>query len=265
MPLNVMIGENLEYNMKQIVIGNWKMFGTTAAAEDLVNGLLRGLKEKPPEAEVVICPPFTQLYHVNQLLRFSSIAMGAQDCQSSEEIPHTGDISASMLVDIGAKYVIIGHSERREGHYETDALVREKSRIAQDYGLIPIVCVGETEIERRTGAYRDVIRKQIFEGLPDDFNGIIAYEPVWAINGGMSASLQDIVGMTDIIQKSMLQIMPRRQMEQIRILYGGSVKPDNAESILSLDGVGGVLIGSASLSAEKFLAIIYSAVAQHQY
>ncbi|QNT78713.1 triose-phosphate isomerase [Entomobacter blattae] len=250
--------------MKQIIIGNWKMFGLTYQVKDLVTKLLSGLKQFSPQADIVICPPATQLSNVASLIHGSQIALGGQDCQADDLVTHTGDISAEMLKDIGAQYVIIGHSERREIHHETDAIVQTKTVQAQDWGLIPIVCVGETEIERRTGAYRDSVKKQINEGLPDDFNGIVAYEPIWAIHGGMSASLQEISSMMQIIRKELAKRFNRTTAEGIRILYGGSVNPDNAESILSLEGVNGVLIGSASLSAEKFLAIIRSSVVENQ-
>ncbi len=244
--------------MRQLIAGNWKMNGLAGPAAALARALKAdggGLA-----CDLLVCPPATVLASVAGILAGSEIAVGGQDCHADGSGAHTGDISAAMLRDAGASWVILGHSERRGDHGETDNDVRAKIAAATAAGLRPVVCVGETEDQRASGKETEVVGWQIAASLPKDFSGVLAYEPVWAIGTGRSASAQDVETMHRFIREEL-----RRELGpaggQILILYGGSVKPDNAAALLALPEVGGALVGGASLVAADFLAIAHSCMA----
>ncbi len=188
------------------------------------------------------------------MLAGSRVAVGAQDCHAKPSGAHTGDISAPMLRDAGATWVIVGHSERRMDHAETDAQVRAKAEAATKAGLTAIVCVGETEAERLAGRETAVVGAQLAGSLPDGFAGVVAYEPVWAIGTGRTPTEADVTAMHGFIRAELVSRLGEAG-RGVRILYGGSVKPSNCGSLLNLPEVGGALVGGASLKAEDFLAI----------
>jgi triosephosphate isomerase len=248
--------------MGKLVVGNWKMNGLGAEAAALADAIRQGAGKAgagkagagKAGAELVVCPPFTLIAAVGAVLAGSPVGLGGQDCHPDPSGPHTGDISAPMLRDAGARFVILGHSERRAFHGETDALVRAKALAAAAAGLTPIVCVGESGAERASGRAEAVVARQLAESLPGGFAGIVAYEPVWAIGSGRTPAAEEIAAMHGLIRARLSgafglagQAMP--------ILYGGSMKPANAAAILALPEVGGGLIGGASLVAAEFLAI----------
>ncbi len=246
--------------MRQLVAGNWKMHLLREEALALAQELRRGAADVA--AELVICPPFTTLAIVAQSLEGSGMGIGAQDCHEAPQGAHTGDISAPMLRDAGAHWVILGHSERRRDHGETDELVREKVLAASASGLTPVVCVGETEEQRQSGRETEFVGWQISGSLPEGFGqeggGVIAYEPVWAIGSGRTPTGAEVAAMHAFIREEL-----RRQFgaggEAVRVLYGGSVKPSNASLLLGIANVDGALIGGASLQAADFLAIARAA------
>jgi triosephosphate isomerase len=208
-----------------------------------------------PKADFLICPPATLVAHFAGLARGSRVAIGGQDCHAEPAGAFTGDISAEMLKDAGASAVIVGHSERRHYHCETDAVVCAKAQAARRAGLLAIVCVGETRAERDAGKALDVVGRQLQGSLPDgaaDF--VVAYEPVWAIGTGVTPTLDDVTAMHRFIRER-LAARYGQAGQGVRILYGGSVKPANAEKLLTADNVDGALIGGASLKADDFLAI----------
>ena len=239
--------------MRQLIAGNWKMNGSRAAALALVEAVRDGIDGA--HCEVAICPPATLLETVSAMLQGSPIGTGGQDCHQRASGAYTGDVSAAMLRDAGARWVILGHSERREGHAESNGLVRDKAAAAMEAGLLPIICVGETEQQRLAGAAETVVAAQVDGSVPEGFAGVIAYEPIWAIGTGRVAEDADIVEMHRCIRDQLVDTLgaPGRDL---RILYGGSVKPATAAAILALPGVGGALVGGASLVAADFLAII---------
>jgi len=241
--------------MRALIAGNWKMNGLTEPSAALARAIRHGLGDAA--AEVLLCPPATQLAAVAAILDGSGIVAGGQDCHFKQSGAHTGDISAEMLRDAGARYVILGHSERRQNHGETSEMVAAKVRAAVDAGLIPIVCCGETEAERTDGMQESVVGQQIAASLPPDFNGVVAYEPVWAIGTGRVPTTADISMMHAFIRKELTRDLA--EGAKLRILYGGSVKPTNAADILSMPEVGGALVGGCSLVVEEFLAIIRAA------
>jgi len=216
-----------------------------------VDRIVQDLAAAPAGAEVAICPPATLLAALSVRLAGTGVLTGGQDCHPEAAGARTGDISAEMLKDAGARFVIVGHSERRADHAENDALVQRKSDAAIRAHLTPIVCVGETEAERRAGEAEKIVGRQLAGSLPARGEFVVAYEPVWAIGTGLTPSEDDIAAMHAFIRN---RIGPAR-----RILYGGSVKPANAARILALCDVNGALVGGASLKAEEFLAIIRAA------
>ena len=244
--------------MRQLIAGNWKMHTLHAEAATLATAVREGAVGLV--CELVVCPPFVHLEAVARLLGGSSVAVGGQDCHQASQGAHTGDVSATMLRDAGASWVILGHSERRRDHGETDELVREKTLAAWAAGLVPIVCVGETDEQRRGGQETEVVGWQIAGSLPKGFEGVVAYEPVWAIGSGKTPTEQQVAAMHAFIREEL-----NRQFGEaggrIRILYGGSVRPANAAALLALPDVNGALIGGASLKAADFLAIARSAQA----
>lgn len=242
--------------MRQLIAGNWKMNGLRSDAITLAQGVRAGAQGMG--CDLLVCPPFTVLEAVARTLDGSTVAVGGQDCHTAQQGAHTGDVSAAMLCDAGATWVILGHSERRQNHGETDELVREKVLAAVEAGLIPIVCVGETEEQRASGQETEVVGWQLAGSLPKPFSGVVAYEPVWAIGTGKTATDQDVATMHAFVREELL-----RQFGEaghgIRILYGGSMRPANARTLLAVPHVGGGLIGGASLKAEDFLAIARAA------
>lgn len=240
--------------MRQLIAGNWKMHGTSVSLAE-IEALAGWLGAARPPVEVMIFPPATLLSRAAALAD-GRLVLGAQDCHPDPSGAFTGDLSAEMLRDAGAAAVILGHSERRQRHGETDALVAAKVHAAWRAGLMAIVCVGESESERRNGAAADVVAVQVARSIPDEATGAntaIAYEPVWAIGSGKTPTFAEIAEMHAHIGRS---------RGGMRILYGGSVKPDNAEQILALPGVGGALVGGASLRALDFERIIAAARAK---
>ncbi len=210
--------------------------------------------------DIVLCPPATILAAVGKAIAGSPVALGAQDCHTEDKGAHTGDISAPMLAELGCRYVIAGHSERRAGHGETDAQVRAKAEAAQRAGLIPIVCVGESRLDREAGRHLDVIARQIDGSLPPgavSANTVIAYEPVWAIGTGLTPTPADIAEAHRHLRMR-LSAASRRGAE-IRVLYGGSANAKNAAEILAVEGVDGCLVGGASLDADAFWTMIEEA------
>ena len=241
--------------MRQLIAGNWKMNGLTAQVAEIAGPLRAptGLA-----CDLLVCPPFTQLLTVGQVLAGSPVALGGQDCHTAPHGAHTGDISAPMLRDAGATWVILGHSERRQNHAETDELVREKVLAATDAGLTPIVCVGETADQRSAGTETEVVGWQLAGSLPKPFAGVVAYEPVWAIGTGKTATEQDVATMHAFIREELVRQFGEAGRE-VLILYGGSVNPTNAAALLAVPEVGGALVGGASLKPEDFLAIARAA------
>ena len=240
--------------MPQLIAGNWKMNTTTAEAAALAQAIRGGA----PGCDLLVCPPATQLVAVAALLAGSPVAVGGQDCHWDAAGAHTGDISAPMLRDAGASWVILGHSERRANHAETDETVREKAVAAAAAGLMPIVCVGETDEQRSSGRETEVVGWQLAGSLPEGFAGVVAYEPIWAIGAGKSATEEDVATMHAFIRAELLRQFPATG-GAMRILYGGSVKPSNAAELMALPHVGGALVGGASLQAADFLAIAAAA------
>ena len=248
-------------SLRPLVAGNWKMNGSRAMTRDLVAtlGALLGEAAGAP-CEILVCPPTPYLADAaDALAPVSGIRLGAQDCHHAEPGAHTGDVAAAMLADLGCRYAIVGHSERRGGHGEDSATVRAKAEAAIAVGLNAIVCVGETEAERDSGRAVDVVDAQLEASLPDQANAdntVIAYEPVWAIGTGRTPSDTEI----GEIHASIRERLSRRLGEggAVRILYGGSVKPENAAAILAIADVNGALVGGASLDAGAFWSICRS-------
>lgn len=244
---------------RPLVAGNWKMNGLGAALAEL-RALKDRLAQHPvPEAEVMVCPPATLLVQARSMLSGSEIILGAQDCHPLSSGPHTGDISAEMLADAGARAVIVGHSERRADHGETDALVNAKARAAFRAGLTAIVCIGETEQERRDGATLEIVRRQLQGSVPQEaraMNTVIAYEPVWAIGSGVTPAPADVAEVHGFIRGQLGRLLGQAEAGGLRILYGGSVKPANASELLFMPDVDGALVGGASLKADDFYAIL---------
>lgn len=244
--------------MPQLIAGNWKMHCLAAEAIALAKGVAEGAGDIT--AELLVCPTALHTAAVAAALKGSKVAVGGQDCHEAKQGAHTGDIAAPMLRDAGASWVILGHSERRQNHGETDELVREKCLAAVEAGLMPIVCVGETADQRSGGQETEVVGWQIAGSLPKPFNGVVAYEPVWAIGTGKTATNADVAVMHAFIREELVRQFGEAG-QAIRILYGGSVKAANAAALLAVPNVGGALVGGASLQAEEFLAIARAAQA----
>jgi triosephosphate isomerase len=236
--------------LKKLIAGNWKMHGLRADGLALAGGIAARAKGGAPLCDLLVCPPATILAAIGAVLAGSGVALGGQDCAAAEQGAFTGDICAEMLKDAGCAYVILGHSERRHGHGESDAVVRAKVAAAWRAGLVPIVCVGETRAQREAGHQVAVVAEQIAGSLPDGATPdrlVIAYEPVWAIGTGLTPTLADIAAIHRSIRADI--------HDDTRILYGGSVNPKNAAEILGVADVDGALVGGASLKADDFWAI----------
>jgi triosephosphate isomerase (TIM) len=241
---------------RPLVAGNWKMNGVKASANEL-GKIVQGIGDLWRRVDLMVCPPATLLVTFAAVVVGSKAAIGAQDCRAEPAGAFTGDISAEMLADAGATAVIVGHSERRTYHGETDAMVRAKALAAWRAGLMAIVCVGETKEQRTAGQTLDVVGTQLAGSLPDGAtaeNLVVAYEPVWAIGTGLTPTQTDVAEVHTFIRERLTARFGETG-EGIRILYGGSVKPSNAKELLSVANVDGALVGGASLKAEDFLAI----------
>lgn len=240
---------------KPVIAGNWKMFGRRADLAELTR-LSEAIGAAGAALDIVICPPAPYVGEAAALARATSVRIGGQDCCAvGEDAARTGDVSAAMLADAGAQYCIVGHSERRSLHGESDGLVRRKAECAQKAGLTPIVCVGETLAEREAGRVAEVIAAQIRASTPPEGEIIVAYEPVWAIGGNRTPSPDEIGEVHQLIRVTLAE--PRGAgAEGVRILYGGSVGPKNAGEVFGAEGVDGALVGRASLKASDFAAII---------
>ena len=244
--------------MPQLIAGNWKMHCLAAEAIALARGIAAG--SQGVGAELLVCPTALHVAAVADTLKGTTIAVGGQDCHEARQGAHTGCISAPMLRDAGATWVILGHSERRQNNGETDELVREKTLAAVEAGLTPIVCVGETGDQRAGGQETEVVGWQLAGSLPKPFSGVVAYEPVWAIGSGKTATNEDVEIMHGFIREELIRQFGDSG-QAIRILYGGSVKPANAASLLAVPNVGGALVGGSSLNPEEFLSIARAAQA----
>ncbi|MEL6202932.1 MAG: triose-phosphate isomerase [Pseudomonadota bacterium] len=243
-------------DIKPLIAGNWKMNGLSGDLPTL-KAIATGSAGMNTAIDAAICVPATLCERAVSAVEATSLIIGAQDCHAAENGAHTGDVSAAMIVDCGASAVIVGHSERRTDHSESDIAVMEKAIAATKAGLTAIVCVGETREEREAGRASDVVGTQLSGSLYEDVsadNIVVAYEPVWAIGTGLVPSEQDIETMHGFIRDSLVSRYPS-EGNKMRILYGGSLKPSNAEAILAIHNVDGGLIGGASLKSEDFLAI----------
>ena len=249
--------------MKRLIAGNWKMNGNLGQTSDLISAISNGIQKQPIIAdsyEFLVCPPSLYLLAVKDICAKHGIALGAQDCSVHDAGAYTGENSAQMIADCGGSYVILGHSERRQYHGESSELIAQKAKAAHDAGLIAIICVGETEEQRDAGEENEVVGAQIRASLPNGStaqNTVIAYEPVWAIGTGKTASSDDVASMHSFICGQLKEQLA--DSENMRILYGGSMKPDNAHALLSTPHVDGGLIGGASLKAEQFVGIAVAA------
>ena len=243
--------------IRPLVAGNWKMNGTSASLNQLRaigHGFMTGLDA---ETDALVCPPATLLAHASEVLKNTPVKVGGQDCHARESGAHTGDISAEMLKDAGASHVIVGHSERRTDHGETDAMVRAKAEAAWRAGIIAIICIGETKAERELGSTLDILSRQIAGSVPPTATGhntVIAYEPVWAIGTGLTPTAADVAEAHAHIRAELKELLSA-ESARTRILYGGSVKPANAVELLAVNNVDGALVGGASLKSADFLGI----------
>ena len=254
----------MEKERKLIVAGNWKMNKTVAESLDLANGLVRELKDAT-EVDIAVCPAFTALAAVSEVVIDSNIRLGAQNMSENGYGAHTGEIAAGMLKEFSTKYVILGHSERREYQRESNELVAAKSKTAHEAGLKPIVCVGEQLDEREAGKTEDIVNTQVrgsLEGLTEEqmLGTVIAYEPVWAIGTGKTASSEQAQEVHAFIRNLLSEIFNAATASTVRIQYGGSVKPDNARELMSQKDVDGALVGGASLDLRSFSELIKNSI-----
>lgn len=243
-----------------IIAGNWKMNKTVREAVALVRELKAQVADVN-NVEIVVCPPFTALSAVAEEIKGTNIILGAQNCHWEEKGAYTGEISAPMLAEMGCRYVIIGHSERRQYFGETDELINRKARILYRFGLMPIICVGETLEQRTQGVTLKVVEQQVrgcLSGIPLDkmLTTVIAYEPVWAIGTGKTASPEDAQEVQGYIRQLLGELYGKDNAQQIRIQYGGSVTPENIQGLMAMPDIDGALVGGASLTADKFARIV---------
>ena len=241
---------------RSLIAGNWKMNGLKSSQAEF-EAMREGAAGVAAKADLLVCPPSTLIAGFADRAKGSKLAVGAQDCHPKASGAHTGDLSAEMLADAGAGAIIVGHSERRADHGETDALVRQKAEAAWRAGLIAIVCIGETQSQRDAGQTLDICGGQLAGSLPDgatSANLVVAYEPVWAIGTGLTPTAKDVEQVHAFI-RGVLTDRFKGEGGKIRILYGGSVKPSNAAELMAVANVNGALVGGASLKAADFLAI----------
>lgn len=249
---------------RPLVAGNWKMNGTLADVEVLTKGIIDGAGAEDGAAEMVVCPPFVYLNTVSDRLEGTGVILGAQNVSEHEGGAYTGETSVGMLADFGCRYVIVGHSERRALYAETDAMVAEKFSRVQSAGMVPILCVGETLAQREADETESVIARQLDAvieraGAASLSRGVIAYEPVWAIGTGRNASPEQANAVHEFIRGRVRALEPKGVLD-MRILYGGSVKPGNCDALFAMPDIDGGLIGGASLKAGEFLEIHRAAV-----
>jgi triosephosphate isomerase len=248
-----------------LVIGNWKMYGTQAEARALAGGVRDGLKRKVP-ATVAVCPPFTALPAVAEALAGGAVLLGAQNCHPEPSGAHTGEVSVPMLAELGCRYVLVGHSERRKEMGESDEQINRKVHAVLGAGLVPVLCVGETGEERRQGLTFTTIEGQLRAGLAGVTADavaklVLAYEPVWAIGTGVNATPGQAAEVHGYLRGLVSELTSKETAQGVSILYGGSVKADNAESLLAEPEIDGALVGGASLKAPEFIAIVKKAAA----
>ena len=251
------MGNAMTPGIKPLVAGNWKMNGSAAGLPEvrtMMNAMLNGLDR---DTDALLCLPATLVHRGAELVKGTPLRIGGEDCHAKDSGAHTGDISAPMLKDAGATHVIVGHSERRTDHGESNEMVRAKAEAAWRAGLVAVICIGEVESERKSGATLSVLTTQLEGSLPDGVtqdNTIVAYEPVWAIGTGLTPTAADVEEAHAHIRRELAKRFPT-EASSVRILYGGSVKPSNAVELLGVANVDGALVGGASLKAADFLAI----------
>lgn len=247
--------------MTKLIVGNWKMNGLSATLSE-AKAVSAALAEADCDhVKVVICPPATLIAQANYVLETTKVAVGGQDCHDKVSGAHTGDISAQMLADAGATFVIVGHSERRTDHLESSDKVQAKAAVAHHAGLIAIICVGESEAQRDAGDAEKIVMDQLSGSIPTQCKAdqiCVAYEPVWAIGTGRTPSTLDVGAMHKAIRLSLVHKFGETAGQSVAILYGGSVNPKNASELLAVDNVDGALVGGASLTAVNFLGIIHT-------
>lgn len=241
---------------KKMIAGNWKMNGVLASLDEI-----KAIRDsnKNVYCDVVICPPTTLLMEAKRIVRDSFINIGAQNCHHNNSGAHTGEVSSSMLADIGINTVILGHSERRTNNFETTALINKKIQASHSSNLTTIVCVGESELDRTNGQTKQIIQDQVMDSLPlsaNEINTVIAYEPIWAIGTGKVPSAIEIMEIHKFIRSLIKKITNQSTAKKMRILYGGSVSTKNCSELLNLTDVDGALVGGASLLASDFNRII---------
>jgi triosephosphate isomerase (TIM) len=242
--------------IRPLIAGNWKMNGLKSSLVEF-EAMLAGASDLAAKADLLVCPPATLIAGFAERARGSKIAVGAQDCHPKASGANTGDISAEMLADAGARAIIVGHSERRADHGETDVLVRQKAEAAWRAGLTAIVCIGETQHQRDQGQTLDICGGRLNVSLPDGArsdNLVVAYEPVWAIGTGLTPTVGDVEQIHGFLRDCLIARF-KGEGARVRILYGGSVKPSNARELMAVANVNGALVGGASLKAADFLAI----------
>jgi triosephosphate isomerase len=247
-----------------LIIGNWKMHGTLAEARVLATAVRDGFPSACP-VEVVLCPPYTALAAVGDILAGSPIGLGAQNCHHEMAGAHTGEIAPTMLLELGARTILLGHSERRREQLESDEVINRKVRAVLARGGTPVLCVGETEAERRQGLTFTTVEGQLRAGLAgvgaDDLARIVlAYEPVWAIGTGVNATPAQAAEVHGYLRGLVSELASKEVAQGVRVLYGGSVKPDNTDALVAQPEIDGALVGGASLDAETFLGIVRRAV-----
>ena len=245
---------------RKLIAGNWKMNGLKAEGVALAQDVAERLAAAGPiQVDVLVCPPATLIWPVTEAVAGTGLAVGGQDCHIQASGAYTGDISAAMLAEAGCGYVIVGHSERRQTHDETDALIAAKAAAAHAAGLVAIICVGETDAERDRGEAGLVVGRQLAGSIPASAtaaNTVIAYEPVWAIGTGRTATPADVAQIHALIREALVRRL--NTGATVRILYGGSVKPSNARELMAVPDVDGALVGGASLKADEFWGIVTS-------
>lgn len=245
-------------SIRPLVAGNWKMNGLQVSLDEFDQMGAGNDVALRRVVDLMICPPATLVSALAHAAIGQAIMIGAQDCHAKDSGAHTGDISAAMLADAGATAVIVGHSERRADHSETDAVVRAKAEAAHRNGLLAIICVGETRAEREAGKTLAIVRRQLKGSVPDGMTArdiVIAYEPVWAIGTGLTPTAKDVEEVHALIRTDLKKLVGKDEAAKVRILYGGSVKPSNAKELMGVANVDGALVGGASLKADDFLGI----------
>ena len=252
-------------NRTLFIAGNWKMNKTASEAETILSELKEKVAEFDGKVNIAICPTFTALDRAVKVTKGSNVAIGSQDISDKESGAYTGEISASMLLDLGVKYAIVGHSERRQYHGETSELVSKKAKTTLDAGLLPIICLGETLEERETGKTSEVVTEQIKGSLAgltanEMLKTTIAYEPIWAIGTGKTASPEQAQEVHALIRQLLTEIYGTETAERVIIQYGGSVKPDNSATLMGQKDIDGALVGGASLDPSVFSALIANAL-----